>query len=179
MKTLSEWLETGMMDSFEESDYHDVVCLLNRILLHAGQISNVTNSLLDKRSKIEEFICPLIVRVYNILKRKATENDGVILTDLVKHMDTHQMLMFLYSKVDLFSLMEISFPNIDTEVETLRLIAEDIAEGYYSNYKELKDIHEGIIPNSRHFNPSFRMWDKINKEKTTKNETETTDQGAF
>lgn len=176
MKTLNEWLESGMLTGLAESDYHEVVVLFNRILYHADSAAFKT-----KVIPIESFIIPLIRRVYDELKTISIReaDDGVVLKNLVKHMDAYEILTILYSKSDLITLMKIALPNLDSEVEGIRLIAEDIAGQYYKNYKNLKEAQSEHILQS--FNPSFKLWNQINKKNQTieTNETETTTEVPF
>ncbi len=175
MKTLTEWLESGMLDGLDETDYHDVVVLYNRILYHAD-----SPAFQHKTQDLETYIIPLVRRVYNGLKEISIRNDGVVLKNLVKHMDAYEILTILYSKSDLITIMKMALSNIDGEVEGIRLIAEDIAGQYYKNYKHLKDAQE-LPEKARVFNPSFKLWNKINKKNKTieANETETTTESPF
>ena len=175
MKSVNEWLEEGYLEGLDESDYHDIVCLYNRILLHAEVIIH------NKKRAVEDYIIPLIRRIYGALKTKSQEDPNINLPDLIKHMDAHQILMTLYARSDLFQILHMVFSNIDNmviEAETLRLISMDLAEGYYTDYKNLKDIHDGVQPDMSSINPTFRLWDKL-KGKNKKNEIETTSESPF
>ena len=76
MKTLTEWLETGMLTGLAESDYHEVVVMFNRILYHADSAAFKT-----KVIEINSYIIPLIRRVYDELKTISIreKDDGVVL----------------------------------------------------------------------------------------------------
>ncbi len=166
MKTVNEWMETGLLEGLDESEYHDMVCLLNRAL---AQIDIAEFQTENDNNFINMAIFPLVRRTNDNLKRLCKIDEKIAFKDALQYLDTYHLLRCLLNRRGLFVLAKSSFLNLDTEVEILDWISRDTANNIYFNiYMISQKINKMETDNNI---PSFRAWNSLQKNK--KNETET------
>lgn len=167
MKTLNEWLDTGLLYGLEEEDYPRIVKIFNKVFIYA---ESVTSVLSNKFDRVETYIFPLLRRVYSYLKG-VSEEKNIPFNEIVDYIDAHEILALLINKQYMLELLRIAFPSVDSGPRFLGLMSEDIVNNYIKSYEHIKEVKTEEEKNINEYtNFPFRLWNKLNKK--TKNETE-------
>lgn len=176
MKTLTEWLETGLLDGLNEDEYHTIVCLYNQALIQEAYF--ISDHTFSSQNDLGKYLVPLIRRTYDELKIIAQNTPDAVFEEMVQHINPVHLGLSLYGRRDLFKILKMTFINLDTEVMLYEMIAKDSAKGYYESYKSLKDLEKEENEKMKSYHPTFRMWNNLQK-KQKDNETETITEGPF
>jgi hypothetical protein len=171
MKTLNEWLATGLLDGLEEEDYPRIVKLFNQVFIYSETITSILST---KHDHTHEFIFPLIRRIYSQLKYE-TNNKNIDFEDIVDYINVHEILVELVNKMHMIQLFKLAYSNIDAEAEFLRLLSQSITLDYVKSYEHIREVKtEKGETIDQYTNYPFRLWTKINKKQKKENETEST-----
>ena len=177
MKTLIEWLETGLLDGLNEDEYHTIVDLYNQALIQEAAYF-ISDHTFSGQNDLGQYLAPLIRRTYDELKIIAQNAPDVCFEEIVQYINPAHLGLSLYNRRDLFKMLKIAFINLDVEPILYEMIAKDSAKEYYELYKSLKALGKDKNEKMKFSYPTFRMWNNLQK-KQKDNETETITEGAF
>lgn len=156
VRTINEWLDSGVLIYLEESEYEYVCTLLN------DGTREINQDEFGRTDVAITYYLPLIRRVYTGLKAKCGVNADDNFEHLKKHIDARTIVDILCRKGHILHIVQSAFTNIDAEAATLALLSEDIVEGIYKDYIKFKLLHES--QRDENSIPSYNEWNKLIKK---------------